>query len=195
MGYSALLNWLSASLQFFAAGALMIWPDQKWIGVVLMGVGVAAALTNSGIFFSKRLKQVWNEAARSWFLIPLGMCVGILIVWMFSLFPAFRANTDMSFASAYQHWEDRRKNLKLVQGEHFVNQEVLLDGYFYTNCTFENVRLVFEGKAPFKLYNNVINGFVFDPRSPALNDLLITLEDMNLLDRKKRTQTFKPPTN
>jgi hypothetical protein len=44
-----------------------------------------------------------------------------------------------------------------VRNVTLANQTVLLDGRFFSNCTFKNVTLVYQGTAP----------FAFDPNSPS----------------------------
>lgn len=34
MGIGSLATWLAVALEFLAAGAIVIWPDQRWIDCV-----------------------------------------------------------------------------------------------------------------------------------------------------------------
>ena len=79
MDVGTMLNYLAIALQLFAAGALMIWPEQKWIGFTLMAIGAAVALISGGLFLSR--KEVFASLKRFWFLLPIGMAIGILFVW------------------------------------------------------------------------------------------------------------------
>jgi hypothetical protein len=85
MDFRSFLNWLSIALQFIAGGSFVIWPDQKWIGLVFILVGMAIALGSGGIFISQK-KEIFRNLQGSWFLLPIGMSLGLLFVWGFGLF-------------------------------------------------------------------------------------------------------------
>jgi hypothetical protein len=190
MDVGTMLNYLAIALQLFAAGALMIWPEQKWIGFTLMAIGAAVALIGGGLFLSR--KEVFASLKRFWFLLPIGMAIGILFVWFFSLIPAFQSS-NISFTSSWQRWESMAKDLKRVEGKTFINEEVPLDGHAYINCDFKNVRFVFEGKAPFSLVRNKWSSPYIDPKSPALNALVLILRELDLLDKTRRFYILPAP--
>jgi hypothetical protein len=53
---------------------------------------------------------------------------------------------------------DENASLTPVVGRSYRNERVSLDGFSYAECTFTNVTLVFEGRAPFHLAANEFNG-------------------------------------
>ena len=75
-----------------------------------------------------------------------------------------------------------------VIGKSFVNQEVPLDGFSYSDCTFRNVTLVFNGDAPFDLTNNTIEGVYIRSANPALNGLIQLLIELKMIDPRIRIE-------
>lgn len=48
--------------------------------------------------------------------------------------------------------------LEVIDGKHFVNEKVELDGKKYQNCTFTNVTLVLHGTTSYGLFHNTFSG-------------------------------------
>jgi hypothetical protein len=63
-------------------------------------------------------------------------------------------------ATQFAEWPDPYFP-KIVAGKHFHNENVLLDGIEYDNCTFENVTLIYNGTAPIR---NTRATFINNPR-------------------------------
>ncbi len=66
----------------------------------------------------------------------------------------------MGFNYYYEHYsaesfyEPDTSKLEHVLFKSFSNQEVVLDGKYFEDCTFRNVTLVFEGKRPSSIAHN-----------------------------------------
>jgi hypothetical protein len=63
-------------------------------------------------------------------------------------------------SSQHEDYKFRFSDAPLVEvrGKRFLNERVVIDGYRYTFCNFENVTLVYNGTAPFGLDNNQFYG-------------------------------------
>src|SRR5271154_4485970 len=57
-----------------------------------------------------------------------------------------------------EEWLERAKHLELVVNKEISNQEVILDGKSFQDCTFNNVTFIYKGTAPFLLTHNHLNG-------------------------------------
>ena len=71
---------------------------------------------------------------------------------------------------------------QVVEDKTFQDEAVELDGKFFKNCTFRNVRLVYRGRAPFSFSHNEVHGFILDMRHPALQNMLHFLKEGNFLN-------------
>ncbi len=74
-----------------------------------------------------------------------------------------------------EQWNSQPK--KPVIGQTFRNRRVELDGYSYTNCTFENVTLVYRGEKPFDLAHNTFKNSVDVEASGTRLELFVQLLD------------------
>ncbi len=61
-------------------------------------------------------------------------------------------------SGGYGEWNKQTKIP--VLGKTFINETVVLDGHSFSNCTFKNVKFVYNGEAPFDLVGNTIEGKV-----------------------------------
>lgn len=58
----------------------------------------------------------------------------------------------------------------VVAGRRFINQEVLLDGHRYVNCTFENCTFKYNGTTPVQFQSNAIHGrMMFSSENVGIN--------------------------
>ena len=84
------------------------------------------------------------------------MAVLMIFTWAavgFDYYDRHKATVGMQI-SAYD-WDHYA--LKQVWSQSFSNQTVMLDGYEYTNCSFDNVTFEYEGRAPSRLTTSRIN--------------------------------------
>lgn len=75
-------TWVAVVLQFFAAGAAMMWPEHKWIGFIIMAIGVVIALIVGIVYASTNFPERYAETKRVFFLFPIGVAIGLLVAWM-----------------------------------------------------------------------------------------------------------------
>jgi hypothetical protein len=73
-----------------------------------------------------------------------------------------------------------QKPLTTVTGKLFKNERVMLDGFKYTRCTFENVTLVYNGGNGEFAYNTV-RGFMLASDVPQINYVMKMLFDLGFL--------------
>jgi hypothetical protein len=83
--------------------------------------------------------------------------------------------------SYYQFVYSDIKKLTEVRGKVFVNEKVLLDGYHYTFCRFQNVTFIYNGVAPTALDNNEIAGYNVQTDNPALLQNTTLLKGLGML--------------
>lgn len=75
-------------------------------------------------------------------------------------------------------------NLQQISNKHFLNQEVVLDGKSFVNCTFENVKFVYSGN-PTQIVNyKAVGKMAFETSHPRISNALRVLEMMGLVDPK-----------
>lgn len=71
-------------------------------------------------------------------------------------------------------------NFTQVRGKTFRNERVLLDGFDYEGCTFENVTLVYNGGAG-RMHNNKVAGFIITSDVPEIHSAITLLFNLGLL--------------
>jgi hypothetical protein len=105
-------------------------------------------------------------------LVPV-LIVGGLLLSSVGFYRAFTADTpELHF---------KHSNLVEVRGRTFRNEKVLLDGYKYTDCVFENVTFVYGGTGATELSHSTMKGFAFQPGSPAVGSTVKILGGLGML--------------
>jgi len=89
-------------------------------------------------------------------------------------------STPMVAAADYQP--------KVVRGTRFANQRVLLDGYEYNGCVFENVTFEFNGTTPIRMVNNRIERFRLSSASPTVLATIAWLHGLGLVHKDLQVQ-------
>ena len=89
-------------------------------------------------------------------------------------------STSMVAAADYQP--------KVVRGARFANQRVLLDGYEYDGCVFENVTFEFNGTTPIRMVNNRIERFRLSSASPTVLATIAWLHGLGLVHKDLQVQ-------
>ncbi len=64
-------------------------------------------------------------------------------------------------------WPDPYVPIKVI-GKTFTNEKVIIDGYSYRDCTFNNVTFVYNGTTTIQLSNCKINGFQLTSENVAV---------------------------
>jgi len=77
---------------------------------------------------------------------------------------------------------------KVVRGVRFANQRVLLDGYEYNGCVFENVTFEFNGTTPIRMVNNRIENFRLSSASPTVLASIAWLHGLGLVHKDLQVQ-------
>jgi hypothetical protein len=81
-------TWIAVVLQLLAAGAVAMWPDQKWIGFLVMAVGLVIAAVVGIVYLSSNFPDKYTEIKRVSFLLPIGLAIGLAVAWfVFRLYP------------------------------------------------------------------------------------------------------------
>jgi hypothetical protein len=139
METTALLAWVAVAFQFIAAGAMMMWPDQKWIAVILMLFGLGLAIISGWFFLSANYPKRFEELKRVWFLIPIGIAGGLIIAWFaFKLYPESKMHD-------YRTWPSNVN--ETISRKTYRNESVEIDGKTFDHCHFSNVTFVYHGTA------------------------------------------------
>jgi hypothetical protein len=79
--------------------------------------------------------------------------IGVMFVIMFLNWIPYYLN---SMPTSGQ-WEKYKGSLELIRNKTFTNQELELDGKDIENCTLINTTLIYRGKRPFILMNDIMN--------------------------------------
>lgn len=79
---------------------------------------------------------------------------------------------------------------KIVSGQTFRNETVVLDYIEYDDCTFYNVTLEYDGATPIRLSDNSFHGVLFHSKNPGIDGMLYMLASFHLLS--KNTQIYGP---
>ena len=77
---------------------------------------------------------------------------------------------------------------KVIRGARFANQRVLLDGYEYDGCVFENVVFEFNGTTPIRMVNNRIHRFRLSSASPTVLASIAWLHGLGLVPKDLQVQ-------
>jgi len=73
-------------------------------------------------------------------------------------------------------------NPKQIINQTFENQEVVLDGFSYIDCTFHNVTFVYNGTTPIQFNNNKVDGIVrYRTDSQPVSGAIAWMKGFNLM--------------
>jgi hypothetical protein len=80
-----------------------------------------------------------------------------------------------------KEWNDYPK--KEVSGKRFSHETVVLDGYNYVNCTFDQVTFAYDGTAPFSLSGEtaIVQPILLQTRNMRIGNYLLLLEQADFL--------------
>jgi len=94
-------------------------------------------------------------------------------------------------------WRGAAVPLHRIQGKHFNNEQVLLDGTSYVECTFTNVTLIYNGTAPYRLEYITTAGTVnIRTDNPAISNMTGLLYSFGYFKKSPlTTETGLPSTN
>lgn len=88
----------------------------------------------------------------------------------------YKSRPSKTVDALHEKWGTTEK-IPII-GKTFINERVLLDGHSYTNCTFQNVRLIYNGTAPFDLVNITFKGAVIASDKPKIQGLLLIFKEL-----------------
>ena len=139
MALGTLGGWLSFALALIAGVALVIWPDHKWIAWAVFAGASICAVCSIAYYLWSNYNFVWPLQSKK------------------SALPFKNPNFSADYRPVVK------------QGQRFVNQRVLLDGFYYYKCTFENVTFIYNGVTPLKFSGNTISGtMAFGSDNPSV---------------------------
>lgn len=101
----------------------------------------------------------------------------------------------------YQHYHDFHfspdgHDLEQVSGLRFENEIVDIDGKKFVNCHFVNVKLRFNGTAPFQFNHNQFEGILsFTSSNQAISATFLLLEGMGAMRVPMYDKNGNPPSN
>ena len=149
----------------------------------------------------KTLQQEWQAvSAAPWSVFTIG---AIALAIGFGIATLYYSGTISTLRERVQFFQDRlqgvspsqvqqtvdsiktaeaaaKKPLIMVQGKFYRSERVILDGYHYDHCTFENVTFVYNG-GPGQFSFNTMKGFTLASDKPEINSAFKMLFDLGLL--------------
>lgn len=88
----------------------------------------------------------------------------------------------------YRHpyiWTKKNLEIKEIKHHRFINQKVLLDGFEYNDCIFENVTFVYNGTSPIRLtYDKFYGNIQFATQSDIVAATCVFLKATGILSSK-----------
>lgn len=118
------------AIQVCGGGTAMIWPNERWIGILIFAFGVVTALVSTAAWFRSnyRARLPWTKREEGR--------------------PSEADQPPLaSVASPTADWD---KPLEKRFRIHFKNEAVLIDGFEFIECSFENVTFKYQGTRPFR---------------------------------------------
>jgi hypothetical protein len=114
-----------------------------------------------------RIVAQWRSQNKLYLLVLLGL--GISLVSLYFNYRPRTVTVEKIVQEPYQFkWLGDNPPTKHFIGKHYVNQRVDLDDSSFTNCTFQNVTLAYNGTAPFQLNDDTFNGFALTSDNPSI---------------------------
>lgn len=157
------------------------WGFWEWVAYAVLFVAAIIIATDQGIKLSPDLASLFNGVLTSpyWGFAPLvllllatGILVGRDLEWI--------GKRSVRIGD-YPKWPDPYQPTFVV-GKTYRNQEVMLDGYSYVNCSFYNVTFVYNGATPMAFTGNHIFGnFRVRSDNPAVDGSFILARGLGLL--------------
>lgn len=112
------------------------------------------------------------------FMMMLGVL--LLIATLVIGYKIWKQPVEASEQTAQATWEKTEKFP--VLNKTFVNERIVIDGKSFSGCRFENVKMVYNGTAPFDLSKNDFFGpIIITSDKPQMMGLLIILKELKFL--------------
>jgi len=133
--------------------------------------GLAAALAWAGITPQQVFNRSPTMAPRWKLFIALSLFALSFLCSALALYLAMHQQPYFSDAIT-----------ETIEGRSYVNEEVVLDGRKYVDCTFENVSFRYNGKASFQFMHNIVRGtYRISSGNPAVGVTVGLLKGMGML--------------
>lgn len=160
--------------QFLQMGVPMTSAAGNALGYFLIGAGAVISIV---ALFWKPREQSQSSFVRWPIIVPGALLTVVVLMWAASSSPAV---IKQLVGLEKPDWSKMHK--ELITDKTFINTRVILDGYEYSHCTFENVTLVLKGIAPWEVHHSIFKGSnVIDiQENPAAHALWILMRELKM---------------
>ncbi len=142
--------------------------------------------------------QYWAQIINSISFYSSLPVILLVLGVVFAIFSHFKhsyekPSSDFITQSYIENWGKLEKII--VRNRIFINERVVLDGFSYIDCKFQNVTFVYKGEAPYDLtHNTIIGSYHLSIENPSVSGVIGILKALNylptetpLLDEEKKS--------
>lgn len=175
-------------------GVQILWPDKKWIGwLCLVVAGLVLAC-----WASFEIKEKFGRESLLWVAVAtfaVGLLLGLWNNWnqgvtvfriMFALVCLGAIFTAVAFfarSGSENPARETKPNLIEIRGRKFTNERVQLDGYRYTDCTFNNVTFIYDGGWGDMTHNEISGSIWMASNSPLVISTLKVAQGLGMISK------------
>jgi hypothetical protein len=149
------------------------WDYAQWVSYIALAIGAIILAMDQSIRLAPDVSKKfgWLIDGNVWAFAPVTLVILATIILglrdLGFLKQKFPPSVDDKIH--FIKFEDPYRPIVVV-GKIFTNEKVVLDGYSYSNCTFENVTFVFNGMTPVTMINSKIGGLItLKTDNPSVN--------------------------
>jgi hypothetical protein len=137
-------------------GAMGQWGVWDWIGFGSLWTGAIVMAFEGALAWAPRFREVVPRFFKSsfWAFVPLALLIISTAVlgaravgWIGGPSKPAATPETISWSSEYKPAE--------VSNRHFRSEVVILDGFHYSNCTFDDVTFKYNGTTPIEFEHNI----------------------------------------
>jgi hypothetical protein len=182
------LFWIALTL--FGSGTIVIFEDHVLWGSIMIFVGV--------IGMAYCLREHWKDRVHGKVRFLLSATL-LLLTWAAVGYDYYDRHRPIGLWGTFDLEKWNRYQKKEVAHKTFTNENVVLDGKSFLDCTFENATLTYNGTAPFNFEGNAAKGsVVIHSDNPALMGFLLFAQQVGELKNTEIHSTdsgkiYKPP--
>jgi hypothetical protein len=155
------------------------WGFWDWVAYTVIFIAAAMLAADTGFKSSPTLMERIPTFFQStwWGFTPLALVLAATVILLLRGF-GFIGHSEPK----QQFLFDKSPPSIVVAHKTFMNERIPLDGYIYSDCTFENVTFVYNGTRPTNFTGNRIVGrFRYATDNPSIDGAMAMLRGLGLL--------------
>jgi hypothetical protein len=154
------------------------WGFFEWLTYASIGIAAVILVLDQSIKGSSEMMTTFSKllSSKFWNFAPLALIAISVVLLVAHQVGLIGVKSESKISVQFQKWPKDYKPIAIV-GKSFTNEKVLMDGYSYVDCEFNNVTFVYNGTTAIQMVGSKIAGPIrFDSENPAVMGTILLLK-------------------